>query len=91
MIYSAIETKFFQNRNRDFFSETKFFETETETLKNLAKVSRPRPKPRLLNIFWNEIWEIWDSTIVGTSFWMKNIIMNKADSETELKWAGRSK
>ena len=54
------ETKLFQNRNRDFFSETKFFETETETLKNLAKVSRPRPKPRLLNIFWNEILKIWD-------------------------------
>ena len=52
------ETNFF--RNRDFFSETKFFETKTETLKNLAKVSRPRPKPRLLNIFWNEIWKIWD-------------------------------
>ena len=58
-------TNFFWNRNRDFFSETKFF--ETETLKNLAKVSRPRPKPRLLNIFWNEIWDlqaelglIWD-------------------------------
>ena len=54
------ETNFFRNRNRDFFSETKFFETETETLKNLAKVSRPRPKPRLLNIFWNEIRKIWD-------------------------------
>ena len=42
------------------FSETKFFETKTETLKNLAKVSRPRPKPRLLNIFWNEIRKILD-------------------------------
>ena len=36
------ETKFFQNRNRDFFSETKFSETKTETLKDLAKVSKPR-------------------------------------------------
>ena len=34
------ETKFFRNRNRDFFSETKF--SETETLKNLAKVLKPR-------------------------------------------------
>ena len=34
------KTKFFQNRNRDFFSETKF--SETETLKDLAKVSKPR-------------------------------------------------
>ena len=34
------ETKFFRNRNRDFFSETKF--SETETLKDLAKVSKPR-------------------------------------------------
>ena len=41
----------FRNRNRYFSSETKFFETETETLKNLGKVSRPKPKPRLLNIF----------------------------------------
>ena len=32
------EPKFF--RNRDFFSETKF--SETETLKDLAKVSKPR-------------------------------------------------
>ena len=40
------------------FSETKFF--KTETLKNLAKVSRPRPNPRLLNIFWNEIRKILD-------------------------------
>ena len=36
------ETKFFRNRNRYFFSETKFSETETETLKDLAKVSKPR-------------------------------------------------
>ena len=34
------ETKFFRNRNRNFFSETKF--SETETLKYLAKVSKPR-------------------------------------------------
>ena len=59
--YFSSETKFFEtetetffrdqifrNENRYFFSETKFFETETETLKNLAKVSRPRPKPRHL-------------------------------------------
>ena len=63
--YQALNTEwryqnFDRNRYRDFFSETKFFETETETLKNLAKVSRPRPKPRLLNIFWNEIRKIWD-------------------------------
>ena len=31
-----------QNRNRDFFSETKFSDTETETFKKLAKVSKPR-------------------------------------------------
>ena len=51
--------------------ETKFLETKTETLKNLAKVSRPRPKPRLLlklnsenlgltsriGIFRTKIWE----------------------------------
>ena len=43
-----------------FFYDSKFSETETETLKNLAKVSRPRPKPKLLNIFWNEIRKIWD-------------------------------
>ena len=29
------------------FSDTKFFETETEIIKNLAKVSRPSPKLRL--------------------------------------------
>ena len=34
------ETKFFRNRNRDFFSETKF--SETKTLKDLEKVSKPR-------------------------------------------------
>ena len=34
------ETKFFRNQNRDFFSVTKF--SETETLKDLAKVSKPR-------------------------------------------------
>ena len=39
------------------FSETKFFETETPP-KILTKVSRPRPKPRLFNIFWNEIRKI---------------------------------
>ena len=49
------ETKLFRSRNRDIFSETKL--SETETLKNLAKVSRLRPKPRLLNIFWCEIWK----------------------------------
>ena len=35
-------------RNQNFFSETKFSETNTETPQKLAKVSRP--KPRLLNI-----------------------------------------
>ena len=62
--YFSSETKFFETETETFFrdqifpkpklrlfSETKFFQTETETLKNLAKVSRPRPKPRLLNIF----------------------------------------
>ena len=49
----------FRNRNRYFFSETKFF--ETETLKNLAKVSRPRPKPRLLNIFYI-FYNFWTDT-----------------------------
>ena len=32
----------FRNRNQDFFSETKFSETETETLNKMAKVSKPR-------------------------------------------------
>ena len=68
------ETKFFRNQNRDFFSETKFF--ETETLKNWAKVSRLRPKPRLLNIFWNEIWKIWylqaKLEFFGTKIWEFN-------------------
>ena len=36
------ETKLLQNRNRYFFSETKFSDTETETFKKLAKVSKPR-------------------------------------------------
>ena len=82
------DTKFFRNRNRYFFSETKnsetetetsfpipnfpkpkpilfsdtkFFETETEIIKNLAKVSRPRPKPRLLNIFYI-FYNFWTDT-----------------------------
>ena len=33
----------FRNRYRDFFSDTKFSETETDTLKKLAKVSKPKP------------------------------------------------
>ena len=36
------DTKFFRNRYRDFFSDTKFSETETDTLKKLAKVSKPK-------------------------------------------------
>ena len=32
----------FRNRDRDFFPRPNFFETETETLKYLAKVSNPR-------------------------------------------------
>ena len=32
----------FRNRYRDIFSDTKFSETETDTLKKLAKVSKPR-------------------------------------------------
>ena len=55
------ETKFFRNRYRYFFSDTKFFETETEIIKNLAKVSRPRPKPRLLNIFYI-FYNFWTDT-----------------------------
>ena len=51
----------FGNRNRYFFSDTKFFETETEIIKNLAKVSRPRPKLRLLNIF-NIFYNFWTDT-----------------------------
>ena len=43
------------------FSDTKFFETETEIIKNLAKVSRPRPKPRLLNIFYI-FYNFWTDT-----------------------------
>ena len=35
------DTKFFRNRNRDFFSETKFFETETL----FPKPNFPKPKP----------------------------------------------
>ena len=33
---------FLRNRNQYFFFETKFSKTETETLKKLAKVSKPR-------------------------------------------------
>ena len=83
------ETKFFRNRNRDFFSETKFF--ETETLKNLAKVSRLRPKPILFNIFWNEIRKNWDLQAklecLGPKFgilivtWVKIISARKRCSE----------
>ena len=85
------ETKFFRNRNRDFFSETKFFETETETLKNLAKVSRPRPKPRLLNIFWNEIRKIWDLQakleFLGPKFGtlIVNWVKEEAEASTQRK------
>ena len=42
LTWDHFRTNFFPNRNRDFFSETKFSETETETLKDLAKVSKPR-------------------------------------------------
>ena len=62
--FSETETFFrdqiFPKPKPRLFSETKLSGTETETLKNLAKVSRLRPKPRLLNIFWNEIRIIWD-------------------------------
>ena len=51
----------FRNRNRYFFSDTKFLETETEIINNLAKVSRPRPKPRLLNIFYI-FYNFWTDT-----------------------------
>ena len=54
----------FGNQNRDFLPETKFSQTDTETLQKLAKVSRPRPKPRLLNIldnFWRDLLQIFSS------------------------------
>ena len=43
------------------FSEIKFSETDTETLQKLAKVSRPRPKLRLLNIFYI-FYNFWTDT-----------------------------
>ena len=36
------ETKFFRNRNRDFLSETKFSETETETFFRDQIFSKPK-------------------------------------------------
>merc|ERR1711860_490795 len=36
------ETKYFRDRYRDFFSRLNIFETNTETLKKLRKVSIPR-------------------------------------------------
>ena len=51
----------FRNRNQYFFSDTKFFETKTEIIKKLAKVSRQRPKPRLLNIFYI-FYNFWTDT-----------------------------
>ena len=64
-------TKFSETKTETFFRDQFFLKSkarlffrdqiaETETLKNLAKVSRPKPKPRFLNIFWNEIRKIWD-------------------------------
>ena len=42
--------------NRDFFSETKFSKTETETLKDLAKVSKPKCQslPRSSSVVTNQ-------------------------------------
>ena len=40
------------------FSEAKLFKTDNETLQKLAKVSRLKPKPRLLNILDLKIWRL---------------------------------
>ena len=66
-----LRDKIFPKPKPRLFSETKLSETETDTLENLTKVSRPRPKPRLLNIFWNEIWKIWDLQAKLDFFWPK--------------------
>ena len=45
----------FRNRYRDLFSDTKFSETETDTLKKMAKVSKPKPILFFrYQIFWNQ-------------------------------------
>ena len=50
------KTKFFRNQNRNFFSETKFSETETETLKKLAKVLKPRSFETEMSISGQKVW-----------------------------------
>ena len=50
------ETNFFRNWNRDFFSETKF--SKTETLKDLAKVSKPRSFETKMSISGYSITEV---------------------------------
>merc|ERR1712116_92828 len=49
----------FRNRYRDFFSDTKFSETDTET--SFPIPNFPRPKPILLNIFYI-FYNFWTDT-----------------------------
>ena len=59
----------FQNQKRDFFPQTKFSKTDTETVQKLAKVSRPRLKLGLLNIldkFWRDLLQIVSSFSFAT-------------------------
>ena len=61
------ETKYFRDRYRDFFSRLNIFETETDTLKKLRKVSIPRsldtrchtpnPQEQCEPQFWSLLWE----------------------------------
>ena len=56
---------------RGAFSEIKISESESETLQKFAKVSRPRPKPELLNIlgnFWRDFLQIFFSFHLFFSF-----------------------
>ena len=67
--YFFFRDQIFRNQNQDFFSETKFSETDTETLQKLAKVSRPRPK--LFNIlanFWSYLLQIFSSFSFSSLF-----------------------
>ena len=60
------KTNFCRNRNRDFFSKTKFSKTETETLKDLAKVSKPRSFETEMSISDTQlILEMYNSTSRG--------------------------
>ena len=86
--YFLSETKFSKTETDTFFprpnclkpkprlfSETQFSETDIETLQiESAKVSRPRPKPRLLNIldnFWRDLLQIFSSFLFSVFLLIK--------------------